>query len=95
MQNRLRNKTVCVCVYIVRPQASVSIDTLSNCSVLFLADAALGWRTGDRLVVSSTDYSMYQAEEFSVLPCATCTANQVKVEGQYVVFKALANSSNY
>ncbi|KAF4083043.1 hypothetical protein AMELA_G00135510 [Ameiurus melas] len=73
-----------LCGKLVRPQASVSIDTLSNCSVLFLADAALGWRPGDRLVVSSTDYSMYQAEEFSVLPCVTCTANQVKVEGKPV-----------
>lgn len=81
-------------VFIVRPQASVSIDTLSNCSVLHLADEALGWRPGDRLVVSSTDYSMYQAEEFSVLPCPTCTAHQVKVEGQCVVFKASTNSSS-
>lgn len=74
-------------MFTVRPQASVSIDTLSNCTVLFLADAALGWKPGDRLVVSSTDYSMYQAEEFSVLPCATCTAHQVKVEGQCVILK--------
>ncbi|GAA6104425.1 cell migration-inducing and hyaluronan-binding protein [Tachysurus ichikawai] len=73
-----------LCGKFVRPQASVSINTLSNCSMLFLADEAHGWKPGDRLVVSSTDYSMHQAEEFSVLPCATCTANQVKVEGQCV-----------
>ncbi|KAI5609781.1 cell migration-inducing and hyaluronan-binding protein, partial [Silurus asotus] len=71
-----------LCGKLVRPQASVSIDTLSNCSMLFLADAAVGWRPGDRLVVSSTGYSMYQAEEFTVLPCPTCTAHQVKVEGK-------------
>ncbi|TSK53827.1 Cell migration-inducing and hyaluronan-binding protein [Bagarius yarrelli] len=71
-----------LCGKLVRPQASIAIDTLSNCSLLVLEDAALGWKPGDRLVVSSTDYSMYQAEEFSVLPCATCTENQVKVEGK-------------
>uniref|UniRef100_A0A4W4FZ85 G8 domain-containing protein n=1 Tax=Electrophorus electricus TaxID=8005 RepID=A0A4W4FZ85_ELEEL len=41
-----------------------------------------GWRPGHQLVVASTDYSMHQAEEFSVLPCPTCSTNQVKVEGK-------------
>lgn len=62
--------------------------------MLFLVDEALGWMPGDRLVVSSTDYSMYQAEEFSILPCATCTANQVKVEGQCVFFQSLTNTNH-
>uniref|UniRef100_A0AAR2J641 G8 domain-containing protein n=1 Tax=Pygocentrus nattereri TaxID=42514 RepID=A0AAR2J641_PYGNA len=66
----------------VRPQASISVDTHSNCSILELADEAQGWWPGDRLVVASTDYSMLQAEEFTVLPCLTCTSNQVKVEGK-------------
>uniref|UniRef100_A0A8B9K7L0 Cell migration inducing hyaluronidase 1 n=1 Tax=Astyanax mexicanus TaxID=7994 RepID=A0A8B9K7L0_ASTMX len=62
--------------------ASISIDIVSNCTILELADEAQGWRPGDRLVVASTDYSMHQAEEFSVLPCPTCSSNQVKVEGK-------------
>uniref|UniRef100_A0A672Z4L4 G8 domain-containing protein n=1 Tax=Sphaeramia orbicularis TaxID=375764 RepID=A0A672Z4L4_9TELE len=66
----------------VRPQASISVDTWSNSSILDLADPPEGWRPGDRVVVASTDYSMYQAEEFTLLPCPTCTANQVKVEGK-------------
>uniref|UniRef100_A0A8C2JJR7 Cell migration inducing hyaluronidase 1 n=1 Tax=Cyprinus carpio TaxID=7962 RepID=A0A8C2JJR7_CYPCA len=62
--------------------ASISIDTLSNCSILELADEPQGWTFGDRIVVASTDYSMHQAEEFSILPCPTCTRNQIKVEGK-------------
>uniref|UniRef100_A0AAY4EPS3 G8 domain-containing protein n=1 Tax=Denticeps clupeoides TaxID=299321 RepID=A0AAY4EPS3_9TELE len=69
--------------FTVRPQASISIDLQSNSSILELADEAVGWRAGDRVVVASTDYSMHQAEEFDVIPCSTCDANQVKVQGQY------------
>uniref|UniRef100_A0A9J8AAL9 Cell migration inducing hyaluronidase 1 n=1 Tax=Cyprinus carpio carpio TaxID=630221 RepID=A0A9J8AAL9_CYPCA len=50
--------------------------------ILELADEPQGWTFGDRIVVASTDYSMHQAEEFSILPCPTCTRNQIKVEGK-------------
>ncbi|XP_068174861.1 cell migration-inducing and hyaluronan-binding protein-like [Antennarius striatus] len=71
-----------LCVKLVRPQASVSIDISTNSSVLELADAPEGWASGDRIVVASTDYSMHQAEEFTLLPCLTCTPNQIKVAGK-------------
>ncbi|KAK5916134.1 hypothetical protein CesoFtcFv8_001661 [Champsocephalus esox] len=71
-----------LCGKLVRPQASVSIDMLSNSSILELGDEAQGWRSGDRVVVASTDYSMHQAEEFSLMPCSTCTSSQVKVQGK-------------
>ncbi|RXN25610.1 cell migration-inducing and hyaluronan-binding [Labeo rohita] len=71
-----------LCGKLVRPQASISIDTLSNCSILELADEPEGWTFGDRIVVASTDYSMHQAEEFSILPCPSCMRNQIKVEGK-------------
>uniref|UniRef100_A0A7N6A038 G8 domain-containing protein n=1 Tax=Anabas testudineus TaxID=64144 RepID=A0A7N6A038_ANATE len=67
---------------IVRPQASISIDVLSDSSILELADQPDGWGTGDKVVVASTDYSMHQVEEFTLLPCPTCTSNQVKVQGK-------------
>uniref|UniRef100_A0A8D3C7J5 Cell migration inducing hyaluronidase 1 n=1 Tax=Scophthalmus maximus TaxID=52904 RepID=A0A8D3C7J5_SCOMX len=67
---------------VVRPQASISIDMLSNSSILELADQPEGWGSGDRVVVASTDYSMHQAEEFTLLPCPTCASNQVKVRGK-------------
>ncbi|XP_069778801.1 cell surface hyaluronidase isoform X2 [Narcine bancroftii] len=40
-----------------------------------------GWQAGDRIVIASTDYSMHQAEEFTVLHCPECKARQVKVTG--------------
>ncbi|KAK7930480.1 hypothetical protein WMY93_006875 [Mugilogobius chulae] len=70
-----------LCRKLVRPQAYISIDSQSNSSVLELADPPQGWGPGDRIVVASTDYSMHQAEEFTVLPCPGCTANQIRVEG--------------
>lgn len=67
---------------VVRPQASISIDVLSDSSILDLADHPEGWGSGDRVVVASTDFSMHQAEEFTLLPCPTCASNQVKVQGE-------------
>ncbi|XP_027625045.1 cell migration-inducing and hyaluronan-binding protein [Tupaia chinensis] len=66
----------------VRPKLTVTIDTNVNSTILNLEDNVQSWRPGDTLVVASTDYSMYQAEEFQVLPCRTCASNQVKVAGK-------------
>ncbi|XP_024117563.1 cell migration-inducing and hyaluronan-binding protein isoform X2 [Oryzias melastigma] len=66
----------------VRPQASVSVDMLSGDSILELADEPLGWESGDRVVVASSDFSMHQAEEFILLPCPQCSEHQVKVKGR-------------
>lgn len=66
----------------VRPKLTVTIDTNMNSTILTLADDVQSWRPGDMLVVASTDYSMYQAEEFQVLPCKACAPNQVKVAGK-------------
>ncbi|CAM9209059.1 unnamed protein product, partial [Lampetra planeri] len=71
-----------LCGKLVRPQASISIDLLSNSTVLELAEQPDGWGPGDRVVVASTDFSMHQTEEFVLLPCATCKPNQVKVQGK-------------
>uniref|UniRef100_A0A7N8XAR1 hyaluronoglucosaminidase n=1 Tax=Mastacembelus armatus TaxID=205130 RepID=A0A7N8XAR1_9TELE len=71
-----------LCGKLVRPQASISIDILSNSSILELAEHPEGWRARDQVVVTSTDYSMHQAEEFILLPCPTCTFNQIKVQGK-------------
>ncbi|KAM8983358.1 cell surface hyaluronidase CEMIP2 isoform 1-T3 [Ara ararauna] len=48
--------------------------------ILNLLDDVSGWEPGDRIVVASTDYSMYQTEEFTLLPCPECTKYQVKVK---------------
>ncbi|XP_064032349.1 inactive cell surface hyaluronidase CEMIP2 isoform X1 [Pogoniulus pusillus] len=48
--------------------------------ILNLLDDVSSWEAGDRIVVASTDYSMYQTEEFTLLPCPECTKHQVKVK---------------
>ncbi|XP_073734187.1 cell surface hyaluronidase CEMIP2 isoform X2 [Callorhinus ursinus] len=47
---------------------------------LHLLDDVSSWKPGDQIVVASTDYSMYQAEEFTLLPCPECNRFQVKVK---------------
>lgn len=66
----------------MRPRLTVTIDTNVNSTILTVEDDARSWKPGDTLVVASTDYSMYQAEEFQVLPCKACSSNQVKVAGR-------------
>uniref|UniRef100_A0A8C4SYT0 Cell surface hyaluronidase-like n=1 Tax=Erpetoichthys calabaricus TaxID=27687 RepID=A0A8C4SYT0_ERPCA len=48
--------------------------------VLDLEDDTSSWSPNDRIVIASTDYSMYQAEEFGLLPCPECKSNQVKID---------------
>ncbi|XP_024120049.1 cell surface hyaluronidase-like, partial [Oryzias melastigma] len=38
------------------------------------------WQPGDTIVIASTDYSMHQAEEFTLLPCPHCAKTQVKIK---------------
>uniref|UniRef100_A0A8C3AVC6 hyaluronoglucosaminidase n=1 Tax=Cyclopterus lumpus TaxID=8103 RepID=A0A8C3AVC6_CYCLU len=40
------------------------------------------WQPGDQIVVASTDYSMHQAEEFTLLPCSDCHSKQVRIQGK-------------
>ncbi|XP_060618193.2 cell surface hyaluronidase CEMIP2 [Anolis sagrei] len=47
--------------------------------ILDLSEDVSSWKPEDQIVVASTDYSMYQAEEFSLLPCPECSKYQVKV----------------
>lgn len=50
--------------------------------VLNLMDDVSSWKPGDRIVVASTDYSMHQAEEFTLLPCPHCNRKQVRIQGE-------------
>lgn len=50
--------------------------------ILNVQDDVSGWRPGDRIVVASTDYSMHQAEEFTLLPCPHCTKTQLRIQGE-------------
>uniref|UniRef100_V9K885 hyaluronoglucosaminidase n=1 Tax=Callorhinchus milii TaxID=7868 RepID=V9K885_CALMI len=55
---------------------------VSDGIVLDLLDEVEGWREDDKIVIASTDYSMYQAEEFTLLACPECSSRQVKVKEQ-------------
>ncbi|XP_077774996.1 cell migration-inducing and hyaluronan-binding protein isoform X1 [Podarcis muralis] len=66
----------------VRPKLTVMVDTNVNSTILRLADNVQSWKAGDKIVVASTDYSMYQAEEFQILPCRACGPHEVKVAGK-------------
>ncbi|XP_063311112.1 inactive cell surface hyaluronidase CEMIP2 [Pelobates fuscus] len=48
--------------------------------LLDLSEDVSSWQPGDQIVISSTDYSMYQAEEFTLLPCPECSKYQVKIK---------------
>ncbi|CAB1319496.1 unnamed protein product [Coregonus sp. 'balchen'] len=50
--------------------------------VLNLLEDVHTWQPGNHVVVASTDYSMHQAEEFTLLPCPHCTSRQVRVQGR-------------
>ncbi|XP_044294790.1 cell migration-inducing and hyaluronan-binding protein isoform X2 [Varanus komodoensis] len=66
----------------VRPKLTVTVDTNVNSTIMRLADDVRSWKAGDKIVVASTDYSMYQAEEFQILPCRACGPNEIKVAGK-------------
>ncbi|KAG5841242.1 hypothetical protein ANANG_G00197470 [Anguilla anguilla] len=63
------------------PITGFQVDAVDQV-VLNLQDDARSWRAGDRIVVASTDYSMYQAEEFTLLPCPDCSKHQVRIQGK-------------
>ncbi|MBN3296390.1 TMEM2 hyaluronidase, partial [Amia calva] len=63
------------------PHIGFKVEALKGI-ILDLNDDASSWVPGDRIVIASTDYSMYQAEEFSLLPCLECRSNQVKIDGK-------------
>jgi hypothetical protein len=53
--------------------------------IVTLEDEPFNWVVGDRVVVASSDYDMNHAEEFVIGDCASCTANQVNLQGQLKV----------
>uniref|UniRef100_A0A8K9UEB0 hyaluronoglucosaminidase n=1 Tax=Oncorhynchus mykiss TaxID=8022 RepID=A0A8K9UEB0_ONCMY len=63
------------------PISGFQVDALDQV-VLNLQDDVRTWQPGNQVVVASTDYSMHQAEEFTLLPCPSCTSRQVRVQGR-------------
>ncbi|KAJ8006007.1 hypothetical protein DPEC_G00123790 [Dallia pectoralis] len=63
------------------PTSGFQIDAVDQV-VLNLQDDVHTWQPGNQIVVASTDYSMHQAEEFTILPCPHCTSRQVRIQGR-------------
>uniref|UniRef100_A0A8C7RZN3 hyaluronoglucosaminidase n=1 Tax=Oncorhynchus mykiss TaxID=8022 RepID=A0A8C7RZN3_ONCMY len=63
------------------PISGFQVDAVDQV-VLNLQDDVHTWQPGNHVVVASTDYSMHQAEEFTLLPCPHCTSRQVRVQGE-------------
>ncbi|KAG1958379.1 cell surface hyaluronidase [Pimephales promelas] len=63
------------------PTTGIQVDAVDKV-VLNLQDDVSSWKPGDRIVVASTDYSMHQAEEFTLLPCPHCNSKQVRIQGK-------------
>ncbi|XP_016322481.1 transmembrane protein 2 [Sinocyclocheilus anshuiensis] len=63
------------------PTTGFQVDAVDKV-VLNLMDEVSSWKPGDRIVVASTDYSMHQAEEFTLLPCPHCNRKQVRIQGK-------------
>ncbi|XP_014026927.2 cell surface hyaluronidase [Salmo salar] len=63
------------------PISGFQVDAVDQV-VLNLQDDVHTWQPGNHVVVASTDYSMHQAEEFTLLPCPHCTSRQVRVQGK-------------
>lgn len=70
------------------PTTGFQVDAVDKV-VLNLQDDVSSWNPGDRIVVASTDYSMYQAEEFTLLPCPNCDRKQVRIRGEVALVVAL------
>ncbi|TKS78920.1 Cell surface hyaluronidase [Collichthys lucidus] len=58
------------------PISGFQVDAVDQV-VLNLQDEVKTWKPGDQIVVASTDYSMHQAEEFTLLPCPRCSSRQI------------------
>ncbi|GAA6076808.1 cell surface hyaluronidase, partial [Tachysurus ichikawai] len=63
------------------PISGFQVDVVDQV-ILNVQDDVSSWRPGDRIVVASTDYSMHQAEEFTLLPCSHCTKTQLRIQGK-------------
>uniref|UniRef100_A0A3B4YHV6 hyaluronoglucosaminidase n=1 Tax=Seriola lalandi dorsalis TaxID=1841481 RepID=A0A3B4YHV6_SERLL len=55
------------------PISGFQVDAVDQVVLNLQDEVQQTWKPGDRIVVASTDYSMHQAEEFTLLPCPHCT----------------------
>uniref|UniRef100_A0A8C5GDL4 hyaluronoglucosaminidase n=1 Tax=Gouania willdenowi TaxID=441366 RepID=A0A8C5GDL4_GOUWI len=64
------------------PISGFQVDAVDQVVLNLQDEVQQTWHPGDSIVVASTDYSMYQAEEFTLLPCPQCSSRQVRIQGR-------------
>uniref|UniRef100_A0A667Y2M7 hyaluronoglucosaminidase n=1 Tax=Myripristis murdjan TaxID=586833 RepID=A0A667Y2M7_9TELE len=64
------------------PISGFQVDAVDQVVLNLQDEVQQTWHPGDQIVVASTDYSMHQAEEFTLLPCSQCTSRQVRIQGR-------------
>ncbi|XP_060893875.1 cell surface hyaluronidase [Labrus mixtus] len=64
------------------PISGFQVDAVDQVVLNLQDEVQPSWKPGHQIVVASTDYSMHQAEEFTLLPCQQCTSRQVKIQGK-------------
>ncbi|KAM3867966.1 cell surface hyaluronidase [Diretmus argenteus] len=64
------------------PISGFQVDAVDQVVLNLQDEVQQTWQPGDQIVVASTDYSMHQAEEFTLLPCPHCTSRQVRIQGR-------------
>lgn len=64
------------------PISGFQVDAADQVLLNLQDEVQKSWKPGDQVVVASTDYSMYQTEEFTLLPCPHCNSRQVRIQGK-------------
>ncbi|XP_061623290.1 cell surface hyaluronidase isoform X2 [Phyllopteryx taeniolatus] len=64
------------------PISGFQVDAVDQVVLNLQDEVQQTWHPGNQIVVASTDYSMHQAEEFTLLPCPHCTTRQVRIQGK-------------
>nr|XP_033475597.1 cell surface hyaluronidase isoform X1 [Epinephelus lanceolatus] len=64
------------------PISGFQVDAVDQVVLNLQDEVQQTWQPGDQIVVASTDYSMHQAEEFTLLPCSHCSSRQVRIQGK-------------
>ena len=77
----LLNEVICY-VPLGFPISGFQVDAVDQVVLNLQDELQQTWKPGDHIVISSTDYSMHQAEEFTLLPCPHCTSRQVRIQGE-------------
>ncbi|XP_033729839.1 protein DDB_G0287365-like [Pecten maximus] len=51
-----------------------------SCPIINVIDDVTSWKTGDRVIITSTDYDWEQVEAGRVMDCDNCLSSQVRVD---------------